>query len=235
MSAKDLNFSLDRAPPSGGPRDRASRPRRPATSGLRAVREPGVAPAGKPAPARGRSGGAWLAATIALANMAFLVLAGLWLSGIGREPLPERPAADALADATSSLHAVQAQLGELRREVTLLQAAVDAQRQLLVAAHLARTDERGAAGEEPGATAATAAAEQWYINLGHFATRPEAAAQQEKLASLGYTGSVVVAAEGANPFALRLPGFPARAAAEEAANDIMGRTDLNGLWVTTGD
>jgi len=231
MPVKNLNLSLER-----GTADAASTAAAPvsargaATTGLRAVREPPPR-ARRNGPAR--AGGApWAVATIALTNMAFLVLAGLWLSGYGREaPRTPAPAAGMAPELADALPGVQAQLGELRRELRLLQTAIDAQRQLLVAAHLARSE----ATATPAPEAAGAATEppRWHINLGEFSSRAEAAALGEQLAQLGHPGAVVAADGG--PVTLRLAGFGARQEAEAAAAEIMARTSLNGLWVATGE
>jgi hypothetical protein len=240
MSVKDLNLSLDRQlahdesalhPPGGADR-------RPGSGRLKSVA--GTAPSGqKPSPRRVRAGNRnrlWVpTALIALVNMLFLVVAGIWLTG------PRlTPASNAASAAEVELNQLQTQLDVMQEQLVLVQSTLEEQQRLLILRQLETPPEvtpQAAATAHEDATAETAPAlPTWQVHLGHFATRDEAIALQLDLAQLGYTATIAAAATPDEPgVALLLGGFAERDLAELAAKDIMQRTRLNGLWVSTGE
>src|SRR6056297_558594 len=95
MSTKDLNLSLeydlaDTGYRGDGPRDGGNRDT-PATGRRFRGRQKAAAARQKPAAGKVRQqpgASAWLAAAVALANMLFLLVAGIWLTGYKPQPAP---------------------------------------------------------------------------------------------------------------------------------------------------
>lgn len=196
-----------------------------------------------------------LAAAIAVMNMLFLVLAGLWLTGTGlqgtlappgvvaQDAPADNPRLNALGDQLSALNL---QMSELRADIEVLQVPAPSIVSPAVPEtidHSAQTDGiASAAAADPapdGANTApapvteTAAPPQtWQVNLGDFLTRKAAQATLAQLADIGLQGQVrSVDAAGNTTYLVTLDNFLQRTDAEEVANDIMRRTELNGLWV----
>lgn len=239
MSAKDLNLSFDRelarARSAGADATRGSSERkggagRRAGAGAANRRKNQAWQARKPQP--------WLLpALIVLVNMAFLLVAGLWLTGTDfhRPPTREAAVASAMPMATNELTALQTRLDAIQEQLTVLQSTLEEQQRLLLFSRLealqsADPDQVNA--EDSAATPASSAP-AWQINLGHFDTRAEAVAVQSDLGKLGYAASLEAADDGG--VRLLLGGFRERKLAELTAKDIMQSTRLNGLWVSGGE
>ncbi len=236
MSDKDLNLSFDRALARAGSADPDATPGSSAgkgSAGRRAAapnkRKKQVRRAGKTQP--------WvLPALIVLVNMAFLLLAGLWLTGTGyhRPPTGEAASAATLPMALDGLSNLQTRLDVMQQQLTALQSTLEEQQRLLLFSRLEALQsvdpDQGDAKDSAATPAGSAPA--WQINLGHFDTRAEAIAVQGDLDKLGYAAVLEAADDGG--VRLLLGGFRERKLAELTANDIMQGTRLNGLWVSGG-
>ena len=250
MTTKDLNLSLDRALlPSNIARDR-----KPANSEMRHDAAPaGARRANKKAAAKSRQPAAnsrpgMAAACIATANMLFLVLAGVWLSGFA-DRLPASPAA-APADIAPRLARIEQSITTLEQQLADLQVAANAQQQLIVSAyqsigdHLqARPDQAPATatqttpgarapGETPAMAATPAAARSWYVDLGSFPSNKAAVEVQKSLQALGFDAQIKAGSGGGTPtHELILANFEDRASAEVIATQLMEQTELESVSV----
>jgi len=241
MSTKDLNLSLeydlaDTDYRGVGPR--AGRGREPTATG-RPVRGRQKSAAARQKPAarkfRKRSGASgWLAAAVALANMLFLLLAGIWLTGYNQQPTAP-PTASVATIADPGLSDLRTQLASMQQQLASLQAAVEAQHRLLAVTRAESADDAPAQAAAAGAGQA-APDPSWHVNLGHVQTREESVAMQRELQALGYTARVTAKTRGdGEGFSVLLTGFGDRDAAELTAKDIMARTRFNGLWVSRSE
>ncbi|NND68743.1 MAG: SPOR domain-containing protein [Halioglobus sp.] len=251
MTVKDLHFSFDGAlakaqVPANEQAAPSARERREALQRPPAKKTRNKAQGTGEASARR----AWITASfVSLVNMAFLVLAGLWLTGTHYQipglagfiaPLQDEGPGPAIQELPSGLDATAGQLAELR-------AAVAAQSELLIAiqAQLARSRE---AQEIPVATAAVEAsvpaapsevpaptAKDWQINLGSFSSAQGAMKLQAELASMGYAAQVSQPGDpGEIAYRVWMGGYENRAAADTVAHQLMDQTSLTGLWVWNG-
>ncbi len=245
MTAKDLHFSFDSAlaaeqpatmAPAGLPEtaDFAAEPAN--------MRSPSAARANRPRTSANEAKSvrrAWLTASfVALVNMAFLVLAALWLTGATHQipglKLAATPAANQLDG--ESLAAVQVDLEANAKQLAELSAVLEAQSEMLAAiqAQLARL-------EDSVTTSVAAVAEtesttdDWQINLGSFASAEGAKRLQAELASMGYVAQVGgPEAQGDSAYRVWLGGYEDREAADTVAHQLMDTTSLTGLWVLNG-
>lgn len=242
MTAKDLHFSFDRslaqvkAPPPATPRKRKPEPpaTRPAAPARRSDARTGDASARR----------AWVTAClVALVNMAFLVLAALWLTGNTYQwaglPQPASLAGNRSPD--PALTDLQASIEGMAREVEALRAALASQSDLLLdiraqlAGALLREDTPQAGAASAAVPEDIAAAERWHINLGSFATAESATRLQKQLAAMGYDTQVGTPGQsGDAAYRVWIGGYENREAADRVALRLMDQTDLTGLWVWNG-
>jgi len=186
-----------------------------------------------------------LTAGIAVMNMLFLVLAGFWLSGthVGdRTPTYTAPPTQVAVDTEPRLEELSQQLinlgqqmGELKAQITQLReqpAPVESQSTTPpspaanVAAPTPEMDD--SASVEPAMEAPVL----WQVNLGDYTTRRTARATLAELAAMGLKAQVRQLEEaGKTIYLVTLDKFSSREGAEKVANDIMQKTQLNGLWV----
>ncbi|MEZ5569451.1 MAG: hypothetical protein R3E54_14095 [Halioglobus sp.] len=256
MSAKDLNLSLDRKLAHAGA------PGKDKTAGVlkrgrfaRLKPVPNLSAEGQQAPSRrptptgtavaGSAASQWLApALIALVNMLFLLLAGIWLTGTQYSPLTSRAPADATLEAPEApaLTRLQTQLDVMQEQLLTLQATLEEQQRLLLFSRLeaelaAEQGDASPGDASPGAAVSPPASPPgWQIHLGHFATREAAVTLQNDLRRLGYNADIAASTTPDDSgVSLLLKGFSERKLAELTAKDIMQSTRLNGLWVSTED
>ncbi|MDZ7784026.1 MAG: SPOR domain-containing protein [Halioglobus sp.] len=241
MSTKDLNLSLEYDLADTGYRVDGARGRgsRDASGAGRHLREGQKAAAARPKTAavmaRKHAGpSAWFAAGIALANMLFLLLAGIWLTGYGRMPATP-PAASVAPIAEPVLTDLRTQLDAVQQQLAGLQTVVEAQHRLLVVTQRKLADAAPAPAAESDAGQA-APDPLWQVNIGHVHAREESATMQRELQALGYAAEITeeTRANGEG-FRVLLTGFGDRDAAELTAKDIMARTRFNGLWVSRSE
>ncbi len=241
MSAKDLNLSFDRELARARDASSGPAPVRNERGGIAEQQQPA---SGRPPPRKALKRASrpaktqqWvMPAVIALANMVFLVVAGIWLTGTSYPRVPARdPAAMAAApQAEADLSSLQTQLDVMQQQLVGLQSTLEEQQRLLLFTRLEAMQPAGAdqTDAEDAAASPEKASPAWQINLGHFDTRDEAVSMQRELAALGYTADIATADDAG--VTLLLGGFGERKLAELAAKDIMQRTRLNGLWVSGG-
>ena len=235
MTAKDLHFSFD------SPLAQAA-PTRSTQNGATGLDRPAANPGNPPRLAakrtrRPRTGGtgeasarrAWITASlVSLINMAFLVVAALWLTGNTYDiPGFERvvPAAAVVQPATG-VEDLAAALDASSRQITELRAAVAEQSEMLLAiqAQLARpqqpaTQPTATAVQAPPVEDSVAVSDDWQINLGSFPSAAGAAKLQAELASMGYTAQVRGPdTQGEVAYNVWLGGYENREAADTVAD-----------------
>jgi len=179
---------------------------------------------------------------ITLVNTLFILAAGYWLS----LRLDQQAAAITSTgpQANPRVELALATLGEdmlrLEARVQDLQSAVQANRQQAAAAYLElenylkNRDAEAETAKPPAAPAAAAAeADNWIINAGTFSSRAEAERMQTRIRGLGHEARLHGnGADERGIYRLHISGYTDRASAEQAAQTIMGKTRLNGLWVS---
>ncbi len=239
MTRKDLNLSLDRGllEPSA---NQHRTPHGPDDGVQLASRKQNKRPAGQ---TRGHAGGGqWTAITIALiavANMLFLMVAGIWLSGHTFDSAARPGAARAeitpelgllLAQINNRLSTIDQQLGDLHL-------ALDKQQAIIVPdsfdidSHL-----REALSQDENTTDAPPPAATWHINLGNFDSREVALGLQQRMQAIGHQTRIKpTTSDDKTSFLVVLAGFDQRESAELVAKQIMEQTDLNSLWVAEGE
>lgn len=240
MSTKDLNLSLEHDLADTGYREGArGRGSRAASGAGGRFREGQKAAAARQKPAAGvarkhAGPSAWFATGIALANMLFLLLAGIWLTGYGQ--MPATPPAVSMAPiAEPALTDLRTQLDAVRQQLASVQEVVEAQHQLLVVAQ--RKFAEAVPAQPAKADAGQAAPDPlWQVNIGHGHAKEESAVMQRELQALGYAAEITseTRAEGEG-YRVLLTGFGDRDVAELTAKDIMARTRFNGLWVSKSE
>lgn len=252
MTVKDLHFSFDSAlaqaqvpaanqAAPAAPQGREPAAGTPARAARNRVRNTKEASARR----------AWITASfVSLVNMAFLVLAALWLTGSNYQvpglpgfvspilvpPIQGRDPGPALHELQSGLDATVGQLADL-------EGAVAAQSEMLTAIQ-AQLDRAREPREVPVVAAAAApppvedlapVAEDWQINLGSFSSLEDAMNLQAELASIGYAAQVGRPSDpGETAYRVWLGGYENRAAADTVAHKLMAQTSLTGLWVWDG-
>ncbi|GAB5452986.1 MAG: hypothetical protein Hals2KO_33140 [Halioglobus sp.] len=235
MTAKDLHFSFDSTLAQEAP---AAAQTPPGLSSVAAL--PGT---GKPArrAQTAKPNRQWLAVTgIALLNMAFLLLAALWLSGNAYQVSDRQPPGITTTNGTdSALADLHAASDRNEQQLSAVQAALQEQARLLVAlqAELAQLNAAGAiAPPAASATAVTVAATpDWHINLGAFRTADAARTVLRDVRDKGYSPDVQQEVIGGETtYRVVLKGFASREAADAEAHRIMQQTSLSGLWVWDG-
>ncbi len=235
MTAKDLHFSFDSNLAQEAPAAAQTPP------GLSSVATlPG---AGKSArrPQTVKPTRQWLAVTcIALLNMAFLVLAALWLSGNAYQVSDRQPPGITKISGTdSALAGLYAASDRNEQQLGAVQAALQEQARLLAAlqAELAQLNAAGAtAAPAASETVVTVdAAPDWHINLGAFRTADAARTVLRDVRDKGYSPDVQQEVIGGETtYRVVLKGFASREAADAEAHRIMQQTSLSGLWVWDG-
>ena len=237
MTSKDLNLSLDR----GLIQSKADHNRIPQGS------DAGVGPASRQhkkratGPTRGHGGGRqWIAvAVIAVANMLFLMLAGIWLTGHTYDSAARLSAAHAgitpelqlmLAQIDNRLNTIEQQLGGL-------QSTLDGQQALKVSDTFDIDKQLREALDQHEPTAHTPAPPvAWHVNLGNFDSREVALGLQQRLQAIGHATKIKSTKnDDKTAYLVILPGFSDRESAESVAKKIMEQTDLQSLWVAEGD
>tara|TARA_R110002110_G_C13470513_1_gene720872 strand:- start:110770 stop:111513 length:744 start_codon:yes stop_codon:yes gene_type:complete len=247
MTSKDLHLTLDeRLTRSGAAHEEQPGPAESVLPSMRPERF-GDAPAAVARPtAQGAGASALWIVTLLLgaANIAVLCAGGYWLYSQNLlQPAVESQSADRL----------QLQVGELQAQVSELGAAVLALDERLQQLQVASADERQQINRAlldlrvPSAPAATVDAAapppaaapvlpQWQVTVQTFASQDAATALSERLAEMSYAAKVLpVDVDGEAAFRVLLVGFSSREQAEEAAGDLMGKLDINGLWVWKAD
>lgn len=188
---------------------------------------------------------------IAITNMLFLVLAGIWLSERSGGLPPQL--ATRHSDITPQLEVMQArieqQIDSIEQQLENLQIAINGQQHLIVSAYQdigLRMHEGKPAAEAPQDTAPPSPAPNqeapkpgeaeahtgWYINLGSFPTKAAAFEIQEQFQAFGYAAQIhTLTIDNQAAYAVILPNFEDQASAETAVNQLLDRTDLDGLTV----
>lgn len=213
MNAKDLNLSLEH-------------------DALSANRRAGALTSGKLA---------LLAALTILAQAGLMAGAAYWLLGpavLSPDALlkqrTEPDTSTQLLQLQSSVELTRVQLNELhltgQQQISTLQSQVAA-----LEAQLQQVESRPVQIEAAPPAPTPAPAPAWAINLGAQPDAKEARALEQHIQSLGYT-TELTARQGGD-YALAVVDFSDQHSAEMAAQDLMERADLHGLWVhqTNGD
>ena len=194
-----------------------------------------------------------LAAAIAVMNMLFLVLAGLWLTGteFQSRPLPTEVAPQDASASNERLNALGTQMATLNQQMSELRSEIEQLRAPLPSDITVSTgpdngkvlgDSASAATDSPLADPEPAdpapvenavdSPRTWQVNLGDFNTRSAAQATLAQLGKIGLQGQIRTdASSGSASYMVTLDNFVQREDAEAVANDIMRKTELNGLWV----
>ena len=143
-------------------------------------------------------------------------------------PAPWR-ALEVLEEDVRALHAhlEQSQLAVQEQQRLITSALLD------IDAKLTALDvERAARGEPPGVAEEQVAPDAWVINVSTLTEPEKATLLVEQLLGMGYEARVVPTDSGEQTgHRVQVTGFGQRASAEQAARQIMGQTELNGLWV----
>ena len=186
-------------------------------------------------------------------NMLFLVLAGLWLTGteFQSRPLPTEVAPQDASASNDRLNALGTQMATLNQQMSELRSEIEQLRaplptditvspgpdngQVLDDSASAATDHPLASPEPADSMPAQNTIDTprtWQVNLGDFNTRSTAQATLAQLGKIGLQGQIRTDASSGSPsYVVTLDNFVKREDAEAVANDIMRKTELNGLWV----
>jgi len=164
---------------------------------------------------------------IAIMNMAFLVLAGIWLTGAFPQARLEAAPTPAVAPA-----AIQAMAADFDQRLAAMEQSLSSLGEALTVAPAAPSQDQPASSEVNAEPEPAAALPQWQVNLGQFTRHSDALAVQEQVKSAGFQATVSQP-QGADKgsYQVALAGFGIRLDAEQAAGQIMEKTRLNGLWV----
>lgn len=220
------------------------------------TRKPPAPRAATTAKARVSGDRQWLlTATIAIANMLFIGLAAIWLTGTdlkgGLAVADSNNLAGAntslaaleetnkrLAAVTLELNTVKAQLDTLGNQLALLSPLQERPTLPTEAPGAVADNPETANSTQPASTAESASANtpprttSWQVNLGDYASRKEARAAQRTLQKIGLQAQINPLPEGGSQgFLVSISGFADRQDAEAVASEIMVDTQLNGLWV----
>lgn len=241
MIAKDLNLSLKQRPvqPKESPaRERAS------AEPTAIAKHSMVSQKKRPSKVTyNNNKGVWIGLFgIAFVNMLFLVLAGIWLSGmpLGTPTQTNSIAAQSASELTLTLTEVNRRLDEINQTLLDLQARAKTRVQPPVAAPFDINGQlRQALSDHESNSDTTAAHKEsvapksWRVNLGTFSSRDEAAKKQQEIKTAGYHAEISpIARDRQTTFEVVLTGFSNRESAELMANQIMKRANLNSLWVS---
>jgi cell division septation protein DedD len=198
----------------------------------------------------------WLSVALVSVNLVFLLIAGIWLSGLNYQTTGEQ---NRLGNATNKqfsnkLTSLDEQITEVQQRLDQLALSIREQQQLIAnsANDLNKELETLTSGQaqltnmlklKAENTAAIDAAskdktpisppapKKWHVNLGTFSTKEAAVRLQKQLLALGHSVQVNSASiENKTAYRVQLPGFKDRESAERVAKQIMDKTRLNGLW-----
>ena len=253
MTTKDRNLSLDR----DLLRPKAAHSQTVQPGNTRQVatpnntRPPGNRVTGRTAPQNTRSWQGITAIGIAITNMLFLVLAGIWLSeragGLSTQAALPR------SDITPQLEVMQTRLeqriGTLEQQLADLQIAINGQQHLIISAYqeigvLIKEGNDGTAAPADAAQPSVASSQEapktkqveektgWYINLGSFPDKQAASDIQAQFQALGYAARIqALETDNQTAYAVLLPGFKDQASAEMTVNQLLDQIELDGLSV----
>lgn len=187
-------------------------------------------------------GGQWSAITIAViavANMLFLMVAGIWLSGHTYDSAARPGAASVETSPEINLLLLQIdnRLKTVEQQLGGLQLALDEQQPIMASDSFdIDSHVRDTLSQQEIAIDAPAPAPAWHINLGNFDSREVALGLQQRLQAIGHQTRIKpVTSDDKTSYLVVLAGFDQRESAELVAKQIMAQTDLNGLWVAEGE
>ena len=81
----------------------------------------------------------------------------------------------------------------------------------------------------------TTASAHWHVNVGTFSTNEAATQLKKQIDAIGYQAEINhVSLDDKIVYRVQLPGYKDRETAENAAREIMDKTNLNGLWAWEG-
>ena len=181
----------------------------------------------------------WLATlTVAAANIIFLGGVGYWLlhnNLLWAPPAPPVPVEVSLA-LTLRLNEIDDKLKTLQVQMDHQLLATDQQQQIILltqqdlAKQLVLLTPDIATAPKTDEKALPAAV--WNVNLGSFQSKKEAIALQQKIAAAGYEPTILtLTVEDTTTHKLAIAGFLDQDSAEDAAKNLMEKTDLDSLWV----
>lgn len=257
MTTKDLNLSLDRGllqPKVAHNRNSAAPFAQPGAA-QRDTRPTSRSTTRRPARQALSSWHVTAVSGVAIANMLFLVLAGLWLSGhTDRTPTQ---LADSRLDIAPQLRAMEAgidvRISSLEQQLENLEVTINAQWQLVATARQdiagarpqgdsqqALSAEATSTGATPGEVAQTIDPAQqskdWHVSLGSFSEKNSAASVQGQLQALGYEAQIQsLNIDNTMTHRVILPAFENQKSAEVAATMLMAQTQLDTVSVWQGD
>ncbi len=235
MATKDLNLSLDQSLAPGELSHAAKQ--KPAFGGEPQQLQSGDRKTAFATSSR-RNFAAITISLVVIVNMAFLLLAGIWISTFpGSHAQTNTPS---VADATA---VVELKIAETNSRLDLLQQQVHELIELIkTQQQFAEASGKVSAEEEPiiksGAdiidftNESTNPVDNWYINLGTFDTEKLASSAQKQLLAMGQQPDIQRTEQvSSTTFELVISGFSDRESAELAAGYIMENSDLNGLSI----
>ena len=84
-------------------------------------------------------------------------------------------------------------------------------------------------------SAETTTSAHWHVNVGTFSTNEAATQLKKQIDAIGYQAEInLVSLDDKIVYRVQLPGYKDRETAENAAREIMDKTNLNGLWAWEG-
>ena len=241
MIAKDLNLSLKQRPVQA-----ENNPVRGRTSAepTAIAKHSAVSQANRPTKATyNNNRGFWIGLFgIAFANMLFLILAGIWLSGLplGTSTQTTSIAAQKASEITFTLTEMNHRLDAISQALLDLQVTTKIRLQPPLADPFDINRQiRQALADHENSSDATAAKKEsaaplsWRVNLGTFSSREEALKKQQRIKTFGYHAKInPITRDTQTTFEIVLTGFNNRKSAELVANQIMERANLDSLWVS---
>tara|TARA_R110001599_G_scaffold68948_1_gene194007 strand:- start:276 stop:1013 length:738 start_codon:yes stop_codon:yes gene_type:complete len=127
-------------------------------------------------------------------------------------------------------------IGQLNQQLEQLQVSLlDQQRQQTSALlDLSENIEQKGGNLKKESTETTASA-HWHVNVGTFSTNEAATQLKKQIDAIGYQAEINhVSLDEKIVYRVQLPGYKDRETAENAAREIMDKTNLNGLWAWEG-
>lgn len=242
MIAKDLNLSLKQRPVQA--EDNSARKRASADPTAMPMHST-VSQKKRPTKAAYNSNkGLWVGLFgIAFVNMLFLVLAGIWLSGtpLNTSTQTNSIAARSASEISLSLNDVNRRLDEISQTLQDLQVTAKTQLQPPAAAPFdinlqlrqALSDHESSSDSAAAANNIPAAPISWRVNLGAFSSRDEALKKQQLIRTFGYHAKInPIVRDTQIVYDVALTGFSNQKSAEQVANQIMEKANLDSLWVS---
>lgn len=197
----------------------------------------------------------WLSVALVSINLIFLLIAGIWLSGLNDQTTDRQSQLSVSTEQqlSNQLTSLDEQLTEIQQRLDQLTLSVSEQQQLIatsandltkelesLTAQQALLSNRVIKAESTAATdtatknktpTSPTAQKKWHVNLGTFSTKEAAMRLQKQLLALGHSVQVnSTSIENKTAYRVQLPGFEDRESAERVAKQIMDKTRLNGLW-----